>query len=121
MRTHLLFGLVLLGLMSGCGIGQRYVHVEHDYEEGYDDGSSHVVEHHVHYDEPATHHGYSGYTECGDFFAPAGDVNTCQPGSFCSDATFSKCAPGCLSDQNCSPEQVCVKQHARNRGTCQAM
>ena len=62
----------------------------------------------------------SGYTACGTFFASHGEKNQCQPGSWCADATFSKCAPGCLSDQNCSGEQVCVKGAGQNLGTCQA-
>lgn len=61
----------------------------------------------------------SGYTACGTFFASHGEKNQCQPGSWCADATFSKCAPGCLSDQNCSGEQVCVKGAGQNLGTCQ--
>ena len=120
MRIPLVFALATATLMTGCGLGQRYVHeevyvdVEHHDPEGYE------VEYDVHHEANAGH-GYSGYTACGDFFAPDGDVNTCQPGSFCSNATFSKCAPGCLSDQNCSPEQLCIKDSGRNRGTCQAM
>jgi hypothetical protein len=73
-------------------------------------------------EEVVVHHGhnYSGYTHCGDFFAVGQNPNQCQPGSYCSNATFSKCTPGCLSDQNCSSEQVCVKQPGLATGTCQA-
>ena len=81
-----------------------------DHEDGYVEEE--VVVHHG--------HNYSGYTTCGDFFAPGNGVNQCQPGSYCSNATFSQCTPGCLSDQNCSSEQVCQKHPGQPTGTCQA-
>jgi hypothetical protein len=122
MRTPFILAAAAATLMTGCGLGTRYVHeevvvdVEH-HDQAYHDGATYDV----HHASSVAHHGYSGYTECGDFFAPDGDVNTCQPGSFCTNPTFSTCSPGCLSDQNCSGEQLCVKDAGRNRGTCQAM
>ena len=61
-----------------------------------------------------------GYTECGDFLAPHGDMNMCQPGQYCEDPTFSDCVEGCLSNVNCAEDQRCVKADGTNIGTCQA-
>ena len=62
---------------------------------------------------------HSGYTPCGDFLADHGTQNRCQPGQFCSDATFSSCSLGCLSDTNCSSDQVCLKDSVNQVGVCQ--
>ena len=61
----------------------------------------------------------SGYTACGDFFASNGAQNQCQPGQYCADDTFSKCAQGCLSDVNCAGNQVCSKDPGMQIGICQ--
>lgn len=61
-----------------------------------------------------------GYTECGDFLAAgAFESNYCQPGTHCVDPTFSECAEGCLSNENCAEDQRCVKRDGTNVGTCQ--
>ena len=102
---------------SPCCGGETVVHHEgYAHDHGYDRGEVEYVE-----EETTTYaHSYSGYTACGDFFAPGRGVNQCHPGSYCSNATFSQCTPGCLSDQNCSPEQVCQKHPGHPIGTCQA-
>jgi hypothetical protein len=61
-----------------------------------------------------------GYTECGDFLAGGVfEENYCQPGTHCVDPTFSECAEGCLSNENCAEDQRCVKRDGTNVGTCQ--
>lgn len=140
MRRYIITSLTLVVstlALTACQVGSHYVQHDHHYtpaepaepyytveEETYDDEGEgdDVYEVESGYDEETTYaaHTYSGYTECGNFMAGFGDDNECQPGSYCADATFSRCAPGCLSDQNCSPEQVCVKATGRNKGTCQA-
>ena len=61
-----------------------------------------------------------GYTECGDFFAPVGEKNYCQPGQYCDDPTFSECRAGCFSNENCAEDQRCVKADGTQIGSCQA-
>jgi hypothetical protein len=61
-----------------------------------------------------------GYTECGDFLSGGVfESNYCQPGQYCVDPTFSECADGCLSNENCAEDQRCVKGDGTNLGTCQ--
>lgn len=59
-----------------------------------------------------------GYTECGDFVSN-GTVY-CTPNQYCEDPTFSECALGCLSNDNCADDQRCVKSDGTDIGTCQA-
>ena len=61
-----------------------------------------------------------GYTECGDFFADPGEDVMCPPGRYCDDPTFSECADGCLSNDNCAEDQRCVKADGTQVGACQA-
>lgn len=61
-----------------------------------------------------------GYTECGDFLADPGEDILCQPGQYCDDPTFSECADGCLSNENCADDQRCVKADGTQIGSCQA-
>ncbi len=132
----------LLFLMTGCAGGSYYVshdsgaYAEADSESWCDE---HQVAHHddefthgdvvVEVDEPyyeveVEHHHdttHDGYTACGDFFAPDGvSQNSCHPGQYCKDSTFSKCATGCLSDVNCAGHEVCIKGRFSNVGSCQA-
>jgi len=55
-----------------------------------------------------------GYTDCGNFMGP----KQCSPGQFCSDATFSECTLGCLSDVNCASNQECIK-NGTQLGVCE--
>jgi hypothetical protein len=55
-----------------------------------------------------------GYTYCGDFLG----TTYCQPGQYCVDPTFSECVPGCTSDTNCAPNQICRKVDRQQVGTC---
>lgn len=82
-----------------------------------DDGE--VVEVIVEEERPMRAPARSGYTACGDFFASHGAQNQCQPGQYCADDTFSKCAQGCLSDVNCAGNQVCAKDPGMQVGICQ--
>lgn len=61
-----------------------------------------------------------GYTECGDFLADPGQDIMCPPGRYCEDPTFSECADGCLSNENCAEDQRCVKADGTQIGSCQA-
>lgn len=77
----------------------------------------------VHVEESSGGHydtGHSGYTSCGDFLAGSGGENDCNPGQYCKDATFSKCASGCLSDVNCAGHEVCEKGNYRKVGSCRS-
>jgi hypothetical protein len=56
-----------------------------------------------------------GYTECGSFLGG----ESCAPGQYCSDATFSECANGCLSDVNCASNQYCYKTSNQHVGICE--
>ncbi len=56
----------------------------------------------------------NGITGCGT----TGKV--CQAGQYCSDETFGYCSAGCLSNNNCSSEQECIKPAGQNEGTCQS-
>ncbi len=67
-------------------------------------------------EESTKKEGNQGFTACGDF--PSGPV-TCQPGQYCEDPIFSKCESGCLSNDNCSADQECVKTGGDNVGSCQ--
>lgn len=60
-----------------------------------------------------------GFTPCGDFLAPPGERVICNPNQYCSDATFSECTTGCLSEYNCTENQVCVKEDGADVGSCQ--
>jgi hypothetical protein len=57
-----------------------------------------------------------GYSDCG---SNSGSLVRCQPGQYCSDSVLSLCNSGCLTDNNCSSNQVCEKQGGNNVGTCQ--
>ena len=96
-----------------CDEHQSY----HHEDEFYGDGGEVeiIVEEDHHFHAPAR----SGYTACGDFFASNGAQNQCQPGQYCADDTFSKCAQGCLSDVNCAGNQVCSKDPGMQIGICQ--
>ena len=56
-----------------------------------------------------------GYTDCGSFLGG----ESCAPGQYCEDATFSECANGCLSDVNCASNQYCYKSGAHQVGVCE--
>lgn len=51
----------------------------------------------------------NGNTECG--------VQRCSAGSYCLNLT---CAPGCLSETNCTSSESCEKQGGNSVGSCQA-
>ncbi|MBL8957059.1 MAG: hypothetical protein JNK82_40170 [Myxococcaceae bacterium] len=56
----------------------------------------------------------TGVTSCGT------TNKECQAGQYCSDETFGYCSAGCLSNNNCSAEQQCIKPAGVNEGTCQS-
>ncbi len=57
-----------------------------------------------------------GYTECGSFLGG----ETCSPGQYCEDPSWSECALGCLSDVNCASNQYCAKTGSQEAvGVCQ--
>ncbi len=68
-------------------------------------------------DEPGAGRGSDvrGYTDCGTFFGG----ETCQPGQYCVDPSWSECANGCLSDVNCASNQMCFKDSGRQVGVCE--
>jgi hypothetical protein len=58
-----------------------------------------------------------GVTSCGNF--PDQLPKTCIAGQYCEDEIVSKCTSGCLSEANCTDNQLCVKTSG-NVGDCQA-
>jgi hypothetical protein len=60
-----------------------------------------------------------GFTPCGNFLAPFGQSVTCHPNQYCGNVTFSDCVVGCLSNYNCSHDQVCLKTDGGDIGSCQ--
>lgn len=58
-----------------------------------------------------------GYTQCGDPTTPA-RYQICQPSQHCGDYGFGHCFAGCLSEYNCTEQQVCEKQPGENVGVC---
>ena len=59
----------------------------------------------------------AGQTPCGNF--PEFEDKFCQAGQYCKDMTFSECASGCLSDNNCASNQTCAKENGEQVGVCQ--
>lgn len=59
----------------------------------------------------------NGITPCGNF---GGSAKQCIAGQYCQDETLSICANGCLSDTNCTSDQLCSKEASQNIGSCQA-
>ena len=60
----------------------------------------------------------SGATPCGSF---GGEETTCAPGSYCEDARFSRCEPGCLSSANCGSDAFCDVPGDDPVGICREM
>ncbi|WP_230467531.1 hypothetical protein [Lujinxingia vulgaris] len=58
-----------------------------------------------------------GYTPCNDFPEPSRGV-ICHPSQYCSSQILSICHNGCLSQDNCSHEQFCLKTGSQRVGTC---
>lgn len=59
----------------------------------------------------------AGYTPCNDAPNPEDGV-ICHPNQYCASQKHNWCYTGCLSDDNCSHEQICVKSHSNNYGAC---
>lgn len=57
--------------------------------------------------------GRSGQTDCSG-------VTTCNAGQYCDDSGFPTCVPGCTSDLNCGPNEVCARPVGEPIGACQA-
>lgn len=60
-----------------------------------------------------------GYTECGDQRIPD-SFAVCQPSQHCQSYRYGICAPGCLSEDNCTENQTCQKTDD-NTGICVAI
>lgn len=60
-----------------------------------------------------------GYTTCGDERVPSA-FEICQPSQHCYSHRTGECAEGCLSEDNCTENQDCVKAPGENRGVCVA-
>lgn len=54
----------------------------------------------------------TGITEC---FA-----NPCGPGLYCDETTLRECRPGCTSDANCGPRDICVREGTAALGRCES-
>jgi hypothetical protein len=54
----------------------------------------------------------SGHTQCVG--------NVCNAGQYCDMSTFPTCTPGCTSDENCGPGDVCARATGAAVGVCQA-
>jgi hypothetical protein len=59
----------------------------------------------------------NGVTPCGNF--PDEMPKSCQAGQYCVDEILSDCSNGCLSDTNCTDDQLCVKESGEDVGSCQ--
>lgn len=57
-----------------------------------------------------------GVTDC---TPPGLDEVVCQAGQYCADSVLGQCENGCLSNDNCTSEQVCDKADGENVGSCQ--
>lgn len=57
-----------------------------------------------------------GYTPCNDYPNPTYGV-ICHPNQYCGNQSFGRCYTGCLSEDNCTENQACVK-NGRSIGTC---
>ena len=57
-----------------------------------------------------------GYTPCNDYPNPTYGV-ICHPNQYCGSQSMGWCFRGCLSEDNCTENQVCVKD-GRDVGTC---
>ena len=62
----------------------------------------------------------AGYTPCNDAPNPESGV-VCHPNQYCADQKRNWCFQGCLSDDNCSLEQICVKKPSFSTGDCMAI
>lgn len=58
-----------------------------------------------------------GYTPCSDYPNPTHGV-ICHPSQYCSSQNLGICHTGCLSQDNCSHEQFCLKTDNQRVGTC---
>lgn len=57
-----------------------------------------------------------GFTACGD---PASSrFSICQPGQYCASAYWGSCELGCLSEVNCTENQICEKDAGEHLGIC---
>ena len=54
-----------------------------------------------------------------DCTPPGLEAVVCQAGQYCADSVFGQCENGCLSNDNCTSEQVCEKAEGMDVGTCQ--
>lgn len=54
---------------------------------------------------------FRGYTRCG--------AEQCEPNTYCENAEFSACHPGCLGDDNCAVGQECSPGGYGGANTCQ--
>lgn len=68
-------------------------------------------------DDTGTPDGANGTTPC----APPGLDTVCQAGQYCEDAVLAMCTNGCLSNENCTSEQTCIKEPGMDVGSCQNM
>ena len=59
----------------------------------------------------------SGYTPCGDEPDQSYGV-ICHPNQYCSSQSLAICRQGCLSNDNCTDEQRCVKDDGDDVGRC---
>ena len=58
-----------------------------------------------------------GYTPCNDAPEPTNGV-VCHPNQYCSSQHLSICRQGCLSDDNCTETQRCIKDVGADLGSC---
>ncbi len=59
-----------------------------------------------------------GYTPCNDAPGANPEGVICSPNQYCGDQKMNWCFRGCLSDDNCSDEQICSKKPGNNVGSC---
>lgn len=60
----------------------------------------------------------NGKTDCG---SNSGSLVQCSAGQYCAQEELSRCELGCLSDDNCTATQQCIKPSGQNEGSCQMM
>ena len=61
-----------------------------------------------------------GFTPCNELPGERDGI-ICHPNQYCADPHLQWCHRGCLSDDNCSQEQICVKNRGSHLGSCLAI
>lgn len=99
MRTNNYLPMILVSCVVACGGEDRVPGTPGTHNSNQNQNNSNQNN-----NEPR------GFTSCGQV--------TCQPGQYCYDEIFDDCRNGCLSDLNCTDNQVCDKS-GTDVGVCE--